>query len=616
MTTPKNVVNLTIAKRHTDTAEPEDAERIVPSPNNPMAVARMFVAERYTDGGGLLLLLHHRGGFYAWDGRCWPEGEDRAVRADLYRWLEPAMYWKTTKVRGLEVPELEPFEPTRYKVSNLIEALQAVGHLDEVVTAPAWLDPDGHGDDLPAHELVAMSNGLLHLPTRTLLPHTPRFFTQHSLPFDYDPAAPVPTRWNRFMGELWDDDTESVDALGEVMGYILSGDTRQQKLFMLVGPKRSGKGTIGRVLTGLLGAHNVSAPTLAGLATNFGLSPIIGKPLALVSDARLSNRADGMVAVERLLSVSGEDSLTIDRKYREPWTGRLPTRFLILTNELPRFTDSSGALASRFVLLSLTRSFYGHEDPSLTEQLLAEAPGIFNWALDALERLQDRGYFVSPTSAREAMRQLEDLSSPVGSFVRDRCEVGPALEVDKDELYGDWKAWCEQEGQGKVTSKAVFIRDLRAAVPGTRVARPRDGGDRHHVMHGLSLRKQWAGPLTTPDQPDDPEDERPTQVDISGSWSGVEPTQTRRSEAVVRGGQGSSALYVQRDRGDAPTLDQTPDQDLARTVRDTLTAHAGAGFPAGAAAFELNGIGVGHPDGVPWTAVRVDAFLRGASDAS
>ena len=55
-----------------------------------------------------------------------------------------------------------------------------------------------------------------------------------------------------------------------------------------------------------------------------------------------------------LLSISGEDTLTIDRKYREPWTGRLPTRFMILTNELPRFSDSSGALASRFVMSILT----------------------------------------------------------------------------------------------------------------------------------------------------------------------------------------------------------------------------------------------------------------------
>ena len=89
-------------------------------------------------------------------------------------------------------------------------------------------------------------------------------------------------------------------------------------MFLLVGPKRSGKGTIARVLTGLLGMHNTAAPTLAGLTQNFGLQPLIGKPLAIISDARLGTRADNMIAVERLLSISGEDTLTIDRKYRDP----------------------------------------------------------------------------------------------------------------------------------------------------------------------------------------------------------------------------------------------------------------------------------------------------------
>jgi putative DNA primase/helicase len=233
--------------------------------------------------------------------------------------------------------------------------------------------------------------------------------------FDYDPKAKIPARWVQFLEELWGDDAESIEALAEIMGYILSGDTGQQKMFMLVGPKRSGKGTIARVLTGLLGIHNRAAPTLAALTQNFGLSPLIGRPLATISDARLGSRVDGQVAVERLLSISGEDSLTIDRKYRERWTGRLPTRFLIMTNELPRFTDSSGALASRFILLTLAQSFYGREDPTLTDALLEKASGIFNWALEGLDRLLERGYFIQPESAREALRHLEDLSSPVGA---------------------------------------------------------------------------------------------------------------------------------------------------------------------------------------------------------
>jgi putative DNA primase/helicase len=456
-------------------------ELVVAPPGDPMAVARQFVDEKFT-GPDLEspLLVHHRGGFHAWTGTCWPEAEERRIKADLYRWLERAHYWKQSR----DGPELVPFEPTKYKVANVLEALQAVAHLDAAVATPAWLD----GRDGPAAaSVVALANGLLDLRTRQLAEHTPAFYSAHALPFVSDPSAPKPKRWLRFLRELWSDDDESIQALAEIMGYVLSGDTRQQKLFLIVGPRRSGKGTIGRVLTGLLGAHNTAAPTLSGMTTNFGLSPLIGSPLAIISDARLGTRVDSMVAVERLLSISGEDTLTIDRKYREPWTGRLPTRFLILTNEIPKFTDASGALASRFVLLVLSTSFYGREDPTLTDTLLEEAPGIFNWALEALDELVGRGYFVQPRSAREALRHLEDLSSPVGAFVRDICVVSPAYEVDKNTLFAQWKTWCEEEGRLRAGTKAIFIRDLRAAVPGLTPVRPRDGDRRRRMLQGIDL---------------------------------------------------------------------------------------------------------------------------------
>ena len=37
------------------------------------------------------------------------------------------------------------------------------------------------------------------------------------------------------------------------------------------------KGTIGRVLTALLGKENIAAPTLTSLTSNFGLQPLLGK---------------------------------------------------------------------------------------------------------------------------------------------------------------------------------------------------------------------------------------------------------------------------------------------------------------------------------------------------
>ena len=397
---------------------------MLPPPSQPMAVARKLVAALYSVADGLAL-REHRGDLFHWNGQCWPEMRKQDVRAAAYRFLEHAHYVDPKE-------GVKPFAPSRRKIDDVIDALRAVVLLDSSADVPTWTD--GRFAP-PAREMISMANGLLHVPTRTLTPHTPLFFSHHALPFAFDPNAPDPHRWLLFLRDLWDGDESSIEVLQEVMGCIIGGDTRLQKIFLLVGPKRGGKGTIGRVLTGLLGSHNVAAPTLASLSTNFGLAPLIGKPLALVSDARLSTRADSKVVVERLLSVSGEDSLTIDRKYRDPWTGRLPTRFLIMTNELPRLSDASGALASRFILLVLTKSFYGAENPQLTDELLAEAPSILNWALAGLDRLNQRGYFVSPPSGAEVIRQLEDLSSPISAFIRDRCIVARDVHVEVDALW-------------------------------------------------------------------------------------------------------------------------------------------------------------------------------------
>jgi putative DNA primase/helicase len=499
---------------------------VVPSPNDPMAVARKFVVERHTGEGGELLLRHHRNSFHRYVGDHYPEDDERRVQSDLWHWLESAAYWKVGKDGS---SELVPFQPNKYKIANVLEALKAIGHIAEAVQPPVWLE-GSRTRPINVGEIVPVRNGILIFSTRKLYAHTPTLFEQHVLPFDYEPDAAAPARWLTFLDELWGDDEESQKALAEWFGYVLSSDTSQQKMYLLVGPKRSGKGTIARVLTGLLGPHNTAAPTLAALTQNFGLQPLIGKPLAVVSDARLGSRANNEIAVERLLSISGEDTLTIDRKYRDPWTGRLPTRFMILTNELPKFSDSSGALASRFVMSILTRSFYGEENPRLTAELLEEASGIFNWALEGLDRLRERGYFLIPESAREAQHHLEDLASPVGAFVRDMCEVGPAYEVDKDVLWEAWKDWCSEEGRDRPGTKAVFARDLRAAVPGLTPVRPREGENRTHSFRGLQLRQQSDGPLTTADQAEQDaagQGSADTQISLNHAggqgWSGVEP---------------------------------------------------------------------------------------------
>lgn len=450
---------------------------LILDPRDPLPSARALLSACYTVGG-LRTLHHHRGGFYQWNGAHYRDADQDAMHAAIWAFLDQAL-------RHTPEKELGPFQPNRSRVSDVFAALSAACNLPSSVETPAWLASTDSPP--PASELLAVENGLLHLPTGKLHAPTPAYFGLSAANVSFDLDAPEPSEWLRFLDQIWPNDCQSIETLQDLFGYLLAPDTSQQKIALIVGPKRSGKGTVARVLTGLLGQNSVAAPTLASLATNFGLAPLIGKPLGIIGDARLGSRADQAAIAERLLSISGEDSLTIDRKFLPAWTGRLPIRFVIMTNELPRLADASGALASRFIVLTMENSFFGREDRGLGNRLLCELPGILNWARAGYIRLRERGYFLQPDSARDAIDELEALGSPVAAFVKQRCVVAPGLQCMPERVFEEWKVWCEANGRKEPGTLQSFGRDLRAVVSGLKVSRPRVGGQQVRVYEGIDI---------------------------------------------------------------------------------------------------------------------------------
>jgi putative DNA primase/helicase len=457
----------------------EDAALIIAEDPEPMRFAESLLT-KYKAKDGTLLLRRFMGEWWRYNGAAYERVPDETLSTTTFEHLDQCATWKRHK----DEERLVKIKPTRSMVGETLAAAPACGALVDKPEMPCWLE--GKGAD-PGN-IIVMQNGLLNLRTKTMSPSTPRFFSENLVPYDYDPKAPAPKAWGAFLKQLWPDDPQAWELLQEWMGYCLTADTRQQKIMMLVGPKRSGKGTIAEIMARMIGKQNTCSPTLAGLGTHFGLQNLIGRRLAVIGDARLSGRSDVAVVAERLLSISGEDGITIDRKHREAVTVQLPTRFVLLSNELPRLTDASGALASRFVMLTLTESFFGREDLGLRAKLLAELPGILNWAIQGRDRLKKRGYFVMPESSKDAVTELEDLGSPIGAFLRDRCVVAPGKRILRTSLYEDWKGWCKEQGRDHVGTAATFGRDLRAAVPGLKTTQPRVGGVQMRFYEGVDLK--------------------------------------------------------------------------------------------------------------------------------
>jgi putative DNA primase/helicase len=458
-------------------------------PQDPLASARVMVDAHFTDDRGRRLLMSHRGIFWQFTQNHYVALPIADLRAKVWSFLG--------KAQRLVKGERVPFKPTPFRISGVVDAMAARTHVDSGVDAPAWLDDKNRRD---AREFLAVKNGLLHLGSGRLLQPTPAYFALNSTDVAFDRHTDPPKLWLNFLSDLWPDDPDSIETLQDWFGYSLGSDTTQQKMLLLVGPPRSGKGTLARVHAWLVGQSSVVAPTLASLSSNFGASPLIGKRLAIISDARLGGRQDQAVIAERLLSISGEDSITIDRKFLPAWTGRLETRLEFLTNELPRFSESSGALVKRFIVLVLQRTFYGKEDPGLTEKLLDELPGILNWALVGYRRLRRRGFFVQPKRGRDAVAELESLASPITAFLQDECVIGAAKSVLVDVLFNKWRNWCDANGKRECGTIQTFGRDLRSVLPNVKLRQPRSGqdGSRQREYRGVGLERSMARNGTQP----------------------------------------------------------------------------------------------------------------------
>lgn len=424
-------------------------------------------------------LLHYRDDFLDFGSGAYFIVEDGVISADTWTFLD-----KATTIRGKD-GDLGPFLPDRASVGETLAALKAVTHLDPGISAPCWLD--GRNGPPPG-QLIAFPNGMLDVRDDKLHPPDPLFFTTAALGFNYVSEAPDPKNWKQFLREIYHDDEQEIAAVQETFGYLLTADVSHEKAFLFLGPKRSGKGTMLRMMQHLLAPTSVAGPSLKSLATNFGLAPLIGKQLAIIDDLRIGSPKDTDVLVENLLKITGRGFFTIDRKFKSAWSGSLPVKLVLVSNTMPKLGDDSAALANRFIISNTKVSFYDREDPLLFEhRLLPELPGVFHWSLAGLRRLRGRGRFEETETSIQAKDRLAHLGSPVMGFVAERCVLHPDRSVPKDVIYAHWVTYAADNGLFKL-NKEHFFEALYAAT-GDKVhgGKKRADGGRVPTCFGIDM---------------------------------------------------------------------------------------------------------------------------------
>ena len=293
-----------------------------------------------------------------------------------------------------------------------------------------------------------VANGVLHLRTGVLEPHGPQHTFTYCITVRYVPGARS-QEWFDFLNSSLKVEEGVVDFVQQAVGYTLTGETREEKLFFLAGPERAGKGTFCETLLALLGEPLSSGAEFALFAesrqhdaNNFALAALKPTRFIVASEGEKGKQLDA-ATVKHL---TGGDSVMCCEKFKPHFSYRPGFKLWLLSNHDVRVDVDDPAAWGRVVRIPFPHSFKVNPDKTLKERLKRpeNLVGILAWAVEGAIQ-----WYASPTGLpvppcwHQALQEVRLEQDIVQQWIDDRT-VDDAGMTDSSVLYEDYKAWCHE----------------------------------------------------------------------------------------------------------------------------------------------------------------------------
>lgn len=313
---------------------------------------------------------------------------------------------------------------------------------------------------LDTHDmLLGVANGVINLKTGKLQPaRREDMLTLHSSVV-FDAMAQCP-RFMAFIDQVTGGDKHLANYLQRVVGYALTGLTIEQCLFFLYGKGANGKSTFLNVVKAVVGSE---------LAKQTPPETLMAKRTSGTNDiARLQNVRvvianeveDGSMLAESLVKqLTGGEAMSARFHYAEFFEFVPKFKLFIAGNHKPTIRGRDNGIWRRIRLVPFVVTIAAEQrDPLLQEKLLAELPGILNWAIKGCLDWQKVG-LQEPQVVTEAVSSYREEMDIISQWLNDCCKVGVNRELKASEAYQSYKFWSEQNGY-KPMAAGTFSREL------------------------------------------------------------------------------------------------------------------------------------------------------------
>lgn len=451
-------------------------------PQSEIDVAALLAAQ--LDGSAIYVA---GSGWFLWDGCAWRLDRVEQIR-EIGKRLGGTLREQAAALDSDDLWRLAQRIESARGIDNVLRDCESDPRLRRL---PDALDAHAH--------LLGVENGTIDLHDGTLRPSSPADLITKVCPTRYDPAASF-ADFDRLLVHLVPD-VEARAYLRRLVGYSITGDTREDAIVLLVGAPRCGKSTLLVALRGALGPYFGAAQIRSfAIAHQPGANParpdlwrLLGARLVAASEVRPGLELDHGL----LKAISGGESLPVRTLYAEErdakWIGKL---WLVANDgDLPRARAEDDAFWERVRRVPVGSTLpQAERDEDLRQRLEvdpAARAAVLAWAVAGAVEWYREGLGAPPASVAAAGAELRETMDSAGPWIAERVRFVADGKTPKAAVREAYERACEDAGEHALGSKR-FAASLRAAATraGATLAEStmRHGGRVAHAWTGLVLR--------------------------------------------------------------------------------------------------------------------------------
>jgi len=354
----------------------------------------------------------------------------------------------------------------RQKLMEWAHRSEGAARLAAILNVARSLSPMGaYTNQFDTDDFVLnVANGTINLRTGRLTPHRPADMISKLSPVAYDPDAKLDL-WDQFLDTVCQRDECMKAFLQTAVGYSVTGDTREDRLFLVNGPAASGKSTLLEAIKATLGDYAVTTDFETFLQRNqvggarSDVARLAGARFVVSIEVEEGKR----LAEALVKTICGGDTVSARHLYQAHFEFRPQCKLWLACNDTPRVSDTDTGLWRRILRVPFEHTIPSHERDPAVKMILRDpelaGPAILAWIVQGCLRWQREGLIV-PEFVEEATEEYRQEQDPLRDFLEEECLFAPWNIVPVAELRRRYDEWARECGLKFTLSPQQFNRRL------------------------------------------------------------------------------------------------------------------------------------------------------------